>query len=150
MEWSVVAGVILVLIFVSSRQMRVLQVQAELSAVKATLGALRTAFVIDHLHKQVLAVNPSVVTMQRNPFELLERRPLNYLGQLTLSEAAAAPAGSWLFEPVCGCVGYVPLFSQWFVSPTGDFVAWYVVSTAPGPLLLTAKAVYAWHDDVIN
>ncbi|MDO8767552.1 MAG: hypothetical protein Q7K57_02375 [Burkholderiaceae bacterium] len=149
-EWSLLAGVIVVLGLVFARQMRVLQGQAELAAVKTTLGALRTTLVIDHLQKTVVAKNSSMALVPRNPFELLQRQPVNYRGEMTPAAAAAAPAGSWVFDPVCTCVGYLPIYAQWFDSPSGDVMAWYRVSGAPGPLQLTAKEAYVWQGQVMN
>jgi hypothetical protein len=149
-EWSLLAGVIVVLALVFVRQVRVIQGQGELAAVKSTLGALRTALVIDHLQKNAVAGNSSVALTQRNPFELLQRRPVNYVGEMTRVEAVAAPAGSWVFEPVCACVGYLPIYAQWFDSPSGDAMAWYQLSGAPGPLQLVAKEAYVWQDQLIN
>lgn len=149
-EWSLLAGLILVLTLIFVHQMRVLQGQAELSAVKTTLGALRTAFVLDHLHNEVAARTSPVGLAQHNPFELLQRHPVNYRGEMTPAEAAAAPAGSWVFDPVCTCVGYLPMHAQWFDSPSGDVMAWYRVTGASGPLQLTAKENYVWQGQVLN
>lgn len=149
-EWSLLAGLILVLTLVFVHQMRVLQGQAELSTIKTTLGALRTTFVLDHLRKNVASGNSSGALTQHNPFELLQRHPVNYRGEMTPAEAAAAPAGSWVFDPVCACVGYLPLHSEWFDSPSGDVMAWYRVEGAPGPLQLTAKEAYVWQDQMMN
>jgi hypothetical protein len=152
MEWSLLAGVIVMLALVFAHQVRVVQGQAELAAVKTTLGALRTALVIDYLQKKVASESSSVAFAQRNPFELLQRQPVNYLGEMTraAAAAAAAPAGSWVFDPVCACVGYLPIYTQWFDSPSGDAIAWYQVSGAPGPLQLTAKQAYVWQGQVMN
>ena len=149
-EWMLLVGVIVALLLLFAQRVRVLQGQAELAAVKATLGALRTALVIDHLRQNVAFGGPSVALTQRNPFELLQTRPLNYLGEMTMIDAMVAPAGGWVFDPVCNCVGYLPVHGQWLVSPSGDPMAWYQLSGAPGPLELTAKEAYAWQGEVMN
>jgi len=148
-EWSLVAGVIVVLVLVSGRQMRVMQVQSELATVKSTLGALRTAFVIDYLHKNV-AAGPNVVVTQRNPFELLQRRPANYAGEVHFSSAEAATAGTWIFDTNCTCVGYMPIYDQGFDSPSGDSMLWFRVTVAAGPLQLSAKETYVWQGQALN
>ena len=104
----------------------------------------------DHLRKKVASENPSVAPAQHNPFELLQRRPLNYLGQMSAAQAAAVPAGSWVFDPICVCVGYLPIYAEWFASPSGDGMAWYQVSGAPGPLQVTPKEAYVWQEQVMN
>ena len=150
LEWSLVAGVIAVLCLVFFRQVNVLQGQIELAAVRTTLGALRTALLLDYLHQKVKGDSQAMAGVQRNPFELLEHKPVNYKGVLRPDEVEAVPAGSWLFEPSCDCVGYVPLYSQWFVSPSGDVMAWYRVSGEQEALQLIAKDAYRWQDEVMN
>lgn len=149
-EWALVAAVIVVLALVFFRQVRVMQGQAELATIKSTLGALRTVLVIEHLHKNVALANSSATLAQRNPFELLQRHPVNYLGEMTPAQAEVAPTGSWMFDPVCVCVGYLPTDTQWFDSPRGNVMAWYQVTGAPGPLQLTAKEAYVWQGQEMN
>lgn len=150
LEWSLLLAVLVVLVLVFARQVRVMRAQGELAAVRSTLGALRTALVIDHLRKNVMDGSSSVARVQRNPFELLQRRPANYLGEMTPAQAVAAPAGSWVFDPDCACVGYVPMDPQWFDSPSGEAMAWYQLQGAPGPLQLLAKEAYVWQGLVMN
>lgn len=149
-EWSLLAGVIVVLALVFARQVRVLQGQAELAAVRSTLGALRTALVIDDLKQKVAGKSSSASRMQRNPFEMLQRNPVTYRGVMTSFEAASVPAGSWVFEPVCACVGYVPMDDQWFESPSGQGMAWYQLSSGSWPVQLTAKEAYIWQGHAMN
>lgn len=148
-EWSLVAALIVLLALVFGHKVRVVRGQAELAAVKSTLGALRTAFVIDHLHTSV-AGSESVAATQPNPFELLERRPVNYFGPISAANAATVPGGSWVFDPVCVCIGYLPIYPEWFDSPSGDVMAWYRIEGAPGPWQLTAKEAYVWQGQAMN
>lgn len=149
-EWSLVAGLILVLWLVFAWQMRVLQGQAELSAIKTTLGALRTALVIDHLRKSVAFEDASAALAQHNPFELVQRYPSNYLGEMSRDQAEASPTGGWVFDPDCVCVGYLPIYAEWFDSPSGDLMAWFRVLGESGPLQLTAKENYLWQGEVLK
>lgn len=149
-EWSILAVAIVLLMLVFVRQMWVVKGQAELSAVKMTLGALRTAFVLDHLHNEVRSRALPVGLVQHNPFELLQRYPGNYLGEMTPAEAAVAPAGSWVFDPACVCVGYLPMHPEWLDSPSGDVMAWFRVEGEPGPLQLTVKEIYIWRGQELN
>lgn len=149
-EWLLLALLIVVLLLLFSREARLVQGQAERAAVKATLGALRTALVLDHLQRQVARGKSSVASVQHNPFELLQRRPLNYLGERSAAQALAAPAGSWVFDPLCTCVGYVPIYAEWFDSPSGELMAWYQIRGAPGPLQLVAKEAYGWQGERLN
>ena len=150
MQWSLLGAVIVVLILFFVRHVRVLQGQAELSTVKSTLQVLRMALQIDHLQNSLTAGQLSVAQRQRNPFELLQQRPSNYLGEMSRAQAGVAPSGSWVFDRDCVCVGYLPLDAHWFDSPSGDVMAWYAVSGAPGPLRLTAKESYIWQDRALR
>lgn len=150
LEWSVLGGVVFVLGLVLARQVRSVQAQAELAAIQSTLGALRTAFVIDYSHKQMETGAASLAPAQRNPFELLAQYPVNYRGVMPATEAANAAVAGWVFDPKCVCVGYRPLEAEWLASPSGDMMAWYQVSSVPGPLQLTAKEAYVWQGKGIN
>ena len=149
-EWSIVVGTILLLLLVFARQVRVLKGQAELSAVKTTLGALRTAFVLEHLQSKVVSRALPVGLVQHNPFELLQRYPVNYLGEVTDAAAQTLPPGSWVFDPACTCVGYLPLHAEWLDSPSGDVMAWFRVEGELGPLQLKVKEIYSWHGQELN
>lgn len=144
-EWLLLAMVVVGLMWSFNRETRLVRGQAERAAVKATLGALRTALVLHHLQSSVTSDKSSVVMAQHNPFELLQRHPLNYVGMMDAVQALAAPAGSWLFDPQCECVGYMPLNADWFESFSGSAMAWYIVRGAPGgPLQLVPKESYWW------
>lgn len=149
-EWSLLAAVILVIALVFGRQVQVVQGQGELAAVKSTLGALRTALVLEHLQQNVMVHAQPVANTQRNPFELLDRPPANYLGEMSRAQAAFAPPGSWFFDRDCACVGYVPLDPRWLDSPSGSTVARYRLSGAPGPRQLVADEAYVWQDQVLD
>jgi hypothetical protein len=148
-EWSLVAALIVALALVFTYKVHVVRGQAELAAVKSTLGALRTALVIDHLHTSVTA-GASAASSQPNPFALLQRRPSNYFGQWRAADAETVSGGSWVFDQDCVCVGYLPIYPEWLDSPSGDTMAWYRVEGAPGPRQLTAKEAYRWQGQVLN
>lgn len=148
MEWSLLLAVIVVVAVLFVRQTRVVQGQGELAAVTTTLAALRTALVMDHLQTQTHGVQGA--SKNNNPFDMLARRPANYVGEIKRDQIALAPPGSWVFDPVCGCVGYVPLNDQWFDSPSGEEVAWFQLRGAPGPLQLRPQEAYVWQSQVMN
>ena len=155
LEWSLVSAVVLVLVLVFNWHMRTLQGQTERVTVQTTLGALRTALVIDYLHRTVtpgVPADASPVALQSNPFELLERQPVNYLGPMTAQQAASAPPGNWVFDPECVCVGYTPLNPHLFESPSGSLMPWYAVRgiATLGPLQLTAQEAYRWQGQLLN
>jgi len=150
-EWSLVAALILALVVAFMHQVRVVQRQAELAAVRTTLGALRTALVLQHLQRQAQTPGDAVAAVQRNPFELLTHHPANYLGEMTAAQTLAASPGSWVFDAQCVCVGYVPFDAAEFDSPSGDVVAWYHVTGTPAaPLQITPREAYKWQGEVMN
>lgn len=150
-EWLLVAALILTLVVVFMHQVRVVQRQAELAAVRSTLGALRTALVFQHLQQQAQAKGQTIAVEQRNPFELLQRRPANYAGEIWGNRAADAPPGRWVFDAECVCVGYLPQDDTDFDSPSGDAMAWYrVAGTLAGPLQITPREPYRWQGQSMN
>ncbi len=149
-EWALVASVVSVAVAAGEREMRVLQGEAELSAIKTTLGALRTAFIIDHLHRMVQGRAEPLPVPSGNPFALLERRPPNYFGEVTQMQTGAAPPGSWVFDADCVCVGYLPLYPEWLVSRSGDEMLWFRTLGPSEPLQLKAMDAYAWQGKVLD
>jgi len=150
-EWLLVAALILTLVVVFVHQVRVVQRQAELAAVRSTLGALRTALVFQHLQQQTQASGQTVAVEQRNPFELLQRRPANYAGEFAQDRAAEVPPGSWVFDAQCVCIGYLPQDATDFDNPRGEAMAWYLVEGAPAsPLQITPRAAYLWQGERLN
>jgi hypothetical protein len=150
LEWALVAGIIFSLMNLYTYQTTKLQGQAELSAIKMTLGVLRTALVLEHLKNHVSPGHDSDTELQRNPFELLEIRPANYLGEATPAQAAAAAPGSWVFDPECVCVGYRPIYAEWFDSASGSPWAWFLVRGGPDALQISAKETYVWQGEALN
>ena len=140
----------MILIVVFGQQVRQLQGRGELAAFKTTLGALRSALVIEHLQQSASGARLPVAPLQRNPFELLERRPVNFVGQARQRDDLALAPGSWVFDPVCVCVGYLPIYPQWVDSASGDPMLWFRISAPPPPFQLSAKEAYTWFDDAIR
>ncbi len=138
------ALVIAVLIVVFGYQARVVQGQGELAGFKSTLGAMRTALVLQHLQQGVANKHSVVASTQRNPFRLMERPPANYAGEAGAALAQETAPGKWVFDTECICVGYAPLFGQWLDSASGDTMVWFRVSAPPGPLRLLPKEPYFW------
>ena len=143
-EWGILAVLVVVLVGIFGHYVRLIRGQGERAAVVSTLGALRTALVIDHLQR---AANPGSTgqPLERvNPFLALQTLPLNYGGEMSVTQALLAPAGSWVFDPQCACIGYVPQDPEWHSAAAGAAVLWFKVSSGPGPRALTAQAPYVW------
>lgn len=149
-EWCAVAAVVLVLMGLFDRQVQVVQSQGEFAAVKSTLGALRTALVLDFLQKTLHTTRPNVVAQQRNPFLLLTAVPANYAGEFGVLHMEAVAPGSWVFDPDCSCVGYLPLYPHGQEGSVPSQAIWFKVGGAPGPLQITATDTYVWQGQVLK
>ncbi len=143
-EWGILAAVVLVLMGIFGHYVRVIQGQGERAAVVSTLGSLRTALVIDHVQRAAKAGAADPLGAPPNPFLALQTRPVNYSGEMSAAQAVLAPAGHWVFDPQCVCVGYAPQDPAWHSAASGVAVLWFKVSSGPGPRVLTAQAPYVW------
>lgn len=145
LEWGLVALILATLIGVFTRQTREMQGQAELAAVRATLGSLRTALVIDHLQRAATGTRGNALT-PRNPFKLLKQRPLNYWEVLTAHGQSKAPPGHWFFDAACDCVGYIPSDPRWLDHFNDGDIVWFKLSDQEraAPMDLVPKATYTW------
>lgn len=126
--------------------------QAELAAVQTTVGALRTALVVEHLRRQVAGMGTSDITLPPafNPFELLGQKPTRYVGSVQRQTATNVAPGSWVYDPQCPCVGYRPFDDRWFESPVDDALMWFQVTGMPGVLQLVAKEKYRWNNEPVE
>lgn len=152
-EWSLLLAVVVVLVMWLAQQSRALQAQGELAAVRSTLGTLRTALVLSHLQAAVAAGRSDVLNLQRhqaNPFVHLARAPVNYLGERVWRDNARLAKGTWVFDPVCVCVGYTPQNEDWFDSVSGAGMAWFEVKLTSGIWQLTAREKYSWRGEVLE
>jgi hypothetical protein len=147
-EWGLTVLVILVMTGVFGRQFRTVQGQGELAALKTTLGALRTALVIDHLKNTVDGQTRAPV--QRNPFLLLDHVPSNYFGTLASLKGQPLPPGNWVFDGYCNCIGYEPLYPQSLENPGDAPTVWFRISAPPGPLQITPVQEYMWQGEVVR
>jgi hypothetical protein len=150
LEWAILVAVILVLIGSYGSQSIALQAQAEVATVQLTLGALRTSLVVDHLQKQAHGNGADVVSVQRNPFKVLDAPPTNYVGEVSMADIAGVPPGSWVFDQECGCIGYRPQSHYWADTSADPVALWFRVSAPPGPLQLNAFESYFWHGQTVN
>ncbi|MBU0588422.1 MAG: hypothetical protein KJ852_04660 [Gammaproteobacteria bacterium] len=156
-EWTLVGGVVIGLttvdVVMQKKASNEVDGLAEAAAIKSTLGALRTTFVLHHLQMQVSApatIEPERRAVQRNPFELLEEYPTNYAGVMRENQTAQLLRGKWIFDPDCVCIGYLPLKAEWLSSPSGDRMIWFAVSRSPTPFMLMQRERYMWNGDVLD
>ena len=143
-EWGILAIVILILAGVFGHYAHQVQGQSERASVLSTLGALRTALVLDHIRQTVAPQQRSKVKASGNPFDTLERMPTNYGGMVQDRQVGAITPGRWVFDPECPCIGYKPMDPEWLESPPGTQVLWYLVTREAGVGQLHPMADYKW------
>jgi hypothetical protein len=154
-EWGVLLALILVVVGVGYAQTQRLRGEAELSRLRSTLGALRTALVVAHLERVVQAQrngpagatstdSPELPPVSRNPFLALARMPPNYLGESNPLALVDLPGGNWVFDAACHCIGYRPSETGWLEAPADVVALWFQISAPPGPLQITASHTYVW------
>jgi hypothetical protein len=138
-EWSIIAAVLISLVWTLEHEARVVRGQGEKVAVRSTLNALRASLVIDQLLGQVRGTSAP-----KNPFTLLQQLPANYGGELAMRDIYSVSPGSWVFDPECGCVGYRLLYPQWLEPAQEADTLWFRVATRTGDASLVPLAEYRW------
>jgi hypothetical protein len=144
LEWSFLTLLILILLAVFAYYARRVQGQGERAAVISTLGALRTALVIDHLQNFARLRVRDPGQKPKNPFLALEALPYNYAGEMSVLQALEAPAGSWVYDPQRGCIGYIPRDPSWAETALGAKMMWFQIQQGPGSRSLAALETYQW------
>ena len=145
-QWLVFLVFLSVVALVLARKAQEVQALAELTVVKSTVGALRTAMILEHARQQTdraAATQPAC----ENPFDCLEGLPLQYVGALPLERADTVAPGSWFYDSACPCVGYRLIYPHWLTEPSGrTFIAWRVEPTRGSPTLRPLEA-YQWLEE---
>ena len=143
-EWSILATLVLAVAGIFGHYVRVIQGQGERAAVMSTLGALRTALVVDHVQRAAKAAKADQALAPLNPFLVLQTLPVNYGGEMSVLQSLAAPAGRWVYDPQCACVGYLPVDSAWQSNASDASILWFKVTDGAGPRELVAMGAYVW------
>ncbi len=148
-EWGVMALCIAVVMAVLWRYGEQVREQSERAAVQGTLGALRTALVLDHLHSSVPgartpASSPAGPQAVPNPFALLQQAAVNYAGEMPAARMHEVRPGNWVFDRRCGCVGYKPQDAGVLQAPAGAQALWFLVDAGGGAPQLKPLQTYLW------
>lgn len=149
LEWSLLLLAILLLCGYYAREFRAVQAQGEAAAVKTTLGALRTALLIDHLHS-VVDGTQSRRSPPTNPFLLLDHVPGNYAGVIKSGTGHEQVAGTWVFDAICACIGYAPMYPRDLNTPQDAPALWFRISAAPAPPQIHALQAYVWQGQTLE
>ena len=144
LEWVVLCVLIGALGAVAWRQGQQVQDQAELVTFRATVRALTQALALQRLPGAAGASAAAATGGDGNPFELLERKPVNYAGAMSVGQALALPPGMWVFDAGCGCVAYLPRNPQSLRNASGTpFIALKLVGPT-GQSRLVPREPYVW------
>lgn len=150
-EWSIVAAVLMGLVWALEYHARVVREQGERVAVRTTLNALRMALVLEHLMAQVRAKDPvgtppsaAPTAPGKNPFTLLQTVPPNYAGERAQRDIFQVPPGSWVFDPECACVGYRLLYPRGLEPAQTADAIWLHVTVDAGTPRLQPLDNYRW------
>ena len=149
-EWCVLAVLVLVFAGFTAQHVLDLKGQTERAAVLSTLGAIRTALVIDHLQRVTSREVTGQSAAPANPFLTLQKPPPNYRGEMAVLEALEVPPGSWVFDPQNLSIGYMPQDPHWYDDNTGTRILWFRTDQGPGPRALLPLAPYVWRGVLVN
>jgi hypothetical protein len=147
-EWTVLTVLVLLVVWAFGRQVRQVQAQAERSAVQSTMGALRTAYVLSHVVRQIANPQPRLQPVPNNPFLLLQAVPPNFAGERAMADADMIVAGTWVFDAACGCIGYRLQYPEWLEEPAGNESIWFRVGGLAGAQQISPVARYVWRGQV--
>lgn len=137
-----VALVLVGLIWTFDHEVSVVRGESEKVMVWSTLAALRAALAIDQLTRHVRPGTPAPT--DKNPFRLLQKLPANYAGERPMGDVLQVPPGSWVFDPLCVCVGYRLLYPQWLEPQPRDGAIWFGVGDVSAEFQLAPHAHYRW------
>jgi hypothetical protein len=150
LEWCLLALVVLGFVGVFGHYAKRVHSQAERAAVLTTLGALRTAMVLEHLQTAMGDASAKVLLQSDNPFDALEQYPASYAGQVKGRDVGAVVPGQWVFDAQCGCIGYKPLYLDWLESREHLDTLWFQRRKGGSASLLVPLDRYVWHDQLVE
>jgi hypothetical protein len=148
-EWAVLAVCIAIVMGVLWRYGQQVRAQSERAAVQSTLGALRTALILDYVRgmlpsaKKSGAVHPAPLPAS-NPFDVLQQPVANYAGEVPAALMQEVAPGRWVFDRRCVCVGYKPQDAGVLDAPAGAQTVWFSVETTGGAPQLRSIQPYIW------
>lgn len=153
-EWGTLLVLILVVASVLWRYGQQVRAQAERAAVQSTLGALRTALVLDHTHAMLVAGKAPAPASEGaalpNPFTLLQSPAANYEGEVPPALLQEVPAGRWVYDRRCACIGYKPQDPAALDATEGAQALWFLLRADGSAPQLRPMQVYVWDGQVVD
>lgn len=154
-EWGTLVVIILVVLSVLWGYGQQVRAHAERAAVQSTLGALRTALVIDQARSMLVGNTKPLMPMQGgallpNPFMLLQSRPANYAGEVPLALLQEVAVGHWVYDQRCTCVGYKPQDETVLEATGGAQALWFLLQGDGAAPQLRPMQTYVWDGQVVE
>lgn len=98
-ELAVAAALFAILVTVFLSRVSDYQQKAQQVAMAQTLGALRTSLRVQVLQLYLAGQRARLPALARqNPFDWLQDKPVNYLGEFDAPALDKLPAGNWLYD----------------------------------------------------
>lgn len=118
--FAVLAGVLLI-------RMQQYQGEAERVTVERTISTARVALAMRLATAPGGMSRPALLRLaQENPFDWLDKKPDNYLGEFYAPDLAKMPHGNWLFDRRDKTLVYIRNSSKSFASTTSNFLKFKV------------------------
>lgn len=154
-EWGTLLVLILVVLSVLWRYGQQVRGQAERAAVQSTLGALRTALVLDHTHAMLTGAGKALGVRQGdvvlpNPFTLLQSPAANYAGEVPPALLQEVPAGRWVYDRRCACIGYKPQDEAALGATEGAQALWFLLHSEGAAPQLRPMQAYVWDGQLVD
>lgn len=149
-EWGILALAVLAFAWVFGPYAQRVHALAERAAVQTTLGALRTALVMRQLQDSVHSGPLRPAPTGDNPFDALERPPVNYAGSVQRRDVSDTAPGQWVFDGGCRCVGYKPLFTEVVESQAHLPALWFQMQREGAATLLVPLDHYVWLGEAVR
>jgi hypothetical protein len=154
-EWGTLLALILVVSSVLWRYGQQVRGQAERAAVQSTLGALRTALVLNHVHAALPGTDKASVSRRAdstlpNPFTLLQSPAANYAGEVPPALLQEVPPGRWVYDRGCTCIGYKPQDDAALGTAAGAQALWFVLHSDGAAPQLRPLQPYVWDGQVLE
>jgi prepilin-type N-terminal cleavage/methylation domain-containing protein len=97
-ELAVTLAVLAVLMAILLERTQEYRGDVERQAVQQTVGVLRTALRVRFSSGRPLRPVELARAVEENPFDWLDQKPVNYLGEYYSPDLEAMPTGNWVFD----------------------------------------------------
>jgi general secretion pathway protein G len=119
----IVAAILITVMLLRTRQY---QDEAEIQSVKLTVNILRSALGLRITDARGQGQAGLIKIAEENPFDWLDRKPDNYLGEYYSPELKEMPVGNWVFDRRDKCLIYLLQSHTTFAARPSKFLKFKV------------------------